>query len=144
MSPGASDLCYSDLKTGMANAVFTEIAERLEALAARGESSAIDLRSLPLTEADLMELRDLLGEGEVRAELEVVGRTSVRETSYPGAWWIRHYGAGGKVATEEIAITPIPEILASQAEDIAAAVERIHLDLAEASRDENAKEASNG
>jgi hydrogenase-1 operon protein HyaF len=128
----------------MASALFTEIAGRLEALADSGVSSAIDLGSLPLTEADLAELEELLGRGEVNAELEVVGRTTVRETAYAGVWWIRHHGAGEKVAAEEIAVTPVPEILGSHPEDIAAAAERIRLQLDAGPQGAETQEASNG
>ena len=51
MKPDPAALCYSGLQTGMALAVFNEVAERLAALATQGAVSAIDLRSMPLTEA---------------------------------------------------------------------------------------------
>jgi hydrogenase-1 operon protein HyaF len=123
------DLCYSNLATGMARAVVAEIADRLQALAASGSESVIDLRSLPLTEADIAELEEWLGEGEVNARIDVIGETEVRETGYAGVWWIRHLGAGQQVAAEEIAITPVPEILRSQAEDVALAASQIRKQL---------------
>jgi hydrogenase-1 operon protein HyaF len=142
--PDKASLCYAQSRTGMANAVLTEIAGRLEALADSGVASAIDLKSLPLTEADLADLEELLGQGEVSAELEVVGRTTVRETAYAGVWWIRHFGGGEQVAAEEIAITPVPEILGAHPEDITAAAERIRLQLDAGPQGAEIKEASNG
>jgi hydrogenase-1 operon protein HyaF len=144
MKVDAASLCYSGLRTGMARAVFNEVADRLQILAAEERTSAIDLRSLPLTEADLAELEELMGRGEVSANLEVIGLTEIWETAYAGAWWIRHMGSGGKVASEQIAITPSPEILGSQAQDIAAAAERIRLELEIEGREMPEKEASHG
>ena len=144
MKPDPAALCYSDLRTGMALAVFSEVADRLGALARDGASTAIDLRSMPLTEADLAELEELLGKGEVEASLEVAGPTRIWETAYPGAWWVRHLGAGGKVAAEHIAITPVPPIFESQAEDIAAAAERIRRDLDARTRGVTVEEAAHG
>jgi len=125
MSRPGDRLCYSNLSTGMAQAVFAEIAQGLEALASSGVTSVIDLRSLPLTDADLAELADLLGQGEVQASIEVIGTTEVRETAYAGVWWLRHLGAQRRVAAEEIAIAPIPEILQAQHDDIRDAARRI-------------------
>lgn len=115
--------------TGMAYSILAEIGQLLTALSERGETGAIDLRSLPLTDADREQLDQILGHGEVRAELDLAGTTEVWETSYDGVWWVRHKGAGDKIATEEIAVTPVPEILKTHPVDIAAASRRIRQDL---------------
>ncbi len=138
------DLCYSNLATGMASAVFAEIADRLEALARSGETSVIDLRSLPLTAADLAELEGFLGQGEVEADVQVIGVTQIRETGYAGVWWVRHLGAQQRVAVEEIAITPLPDILRAQAEDIALAAGRIRENIENQAPAGADQEASNG
>jgi hydrogenase-1 operon protein HyaF len=121
--------CLDGQTTGMAWSVLSEVGSLLEKLARDGEESAIDLRSLPMTEADRAQLEELLGRGEVRAELEVAGASEVWETAYPGAWWIRHRGAGGRIASEEIAVCRIPEILVTHPVDIAAAAARIRDEL---------------
>jgi hydrogenase-1 operon protein HyaF len=115
--------------TGMAYSILAEIGQLLTALSERGEAGAIDLRSLPMTDADRGQLEEILGHGEVRAELDLAGDSEVWETSYNGVWWIRHKGAGDKIATEIIAVTPIPEILMTHPADIAAASRRIRQDL---------------
>jgi len=115
--------------TGMAYSILAEIGQLLTALSERGEAGAIDLRSLPMTDADRGQLEEILGRGEVRAELDLAGDSEVWETSYNGVWWIRHRGAGDKIATEEIAVTPMPEILMTHPADIAAASRRIRQDL---------------
>jgi hydrogenase-1 operon protein HyaF len=117
--------CLDGRSTGMAFAVLAEIGRLLDHLATTGASGAIDLRSLPLTAADREHLEALLGRGEIHAELDLAGRSEVWETAYPGAWWIRHCGAGGRVASELIAVCPVPEILAAHPADIRAGARRL-------------------
>jgi len=121
--------CLSDRATGMARSVLSEISRMLEALADSGEPGSIDLRSLPLSDSDRKELEELLGHGEVRADLEIAGASEVWETAYAGVWWIRHKGAGEKIATEEIAVCRIPEILITHPVDIEAAAGRLRQEL---------------
>ncbi len=114
-----------DTAPALARAVIAEIAEALARLAATGEETNIDLKSLPLSPADLDELAETLGEGEVACALEVAGRSEVRETGFAGVWWIRHFGADETVAVEEIAVTRIPAILVSHPDDVAHASRRL-------------------
>ncbi len=129
MKRDSSAPCMTGNTTGMAYSILAEISQLLTTLSERGEAGAIDLRSLPLTDADRAQLEEILGRGEVRAELELAGASEVWETSYNGVWWIRHKGAGDKIATEQIAVTPVPEILMTHPADIAAASRRIRQDL---------------
>jgi hydrogenase-1 operon protein HyaF len=121
--------CLSDWATGMALSVLAEIGRMLEALSESGQAGAIDLRSLPLSDVDRAQLEEVLGRGEVRAELELAGNSEVWETTYPGVWWIRHRGAGDKIATEEISVCAIPEILMTHPVDIKAAAGRLREEL---------------
>ena len=125
MNRDASAPCQTSLNTGMAWSILSEIRTLLGRLAEHAESSAIDLRSIPLTEADRIQLEELLGRGEVSASLEVLGRTEVWEIGYTGVWWVRHMGAEDQVSSEEIAITPVPEILRAHPVDIVASAERL-------------------
>lgn len=109
----------------MAWSVLGEVLRLLETLADDGPGGTIDLRSLPLTQSDRSELESLLGHGEVCAELELAGRSEVWETAYPGAWWIRHLGAGGRVAAELIAVCPVPDIFAAHPVDVRAGTRRL-------------------
>jgi hydrogenase-1 operon protein HyaF len=140
-----------DGTTGMAWSVLTEIGQMLRTLAEKGEAGSIDLRSIPMTDADRDHLEEILGRGEVRAELDLAGASEVWETAYAGVWWIRHKGAGSKIACEEIAVTCIPEILLTHPVDIEAAAARLSNDLVQdlssrhlhAQDPENELEASN-
>lgn len=141
MKPEAVPPCVTGLETGMADAIMTEIAERLSALAETGDETTIDLRSLPTSDADRDALEARLGQGEVTATLDVAGLTEVRETAYAGVWWIRHMGAGDKIAAEEIAITRAPEILLSHVDDVRRAAEKIERDTAADDSHPNEEEA---
>ena len=111
--------------TPLAWAVLGEVLRLLETLADGGAGGTIDLRSLPLTQADRSELESLLGRGEVRAELDLAGRSEIWETAYPGAWWIRHLGAGDRVAAELIAVCAVPDLFAAHPVDVRAGTRRL-------------------
>ena len=127
--PDRGGSCLDGHTTGMARSVLAEVSRLLDCLAQTGEPGFIDLRSLPLTDADRAELEALLGRGEVRADLDLAGASEVWETAYAGAWWIRHRGAGDRIAAEEIAVCPVPEILKTHPADIGAAARRLQHDL---------------
>jgi len=111
--------------TGLADAVLPEIAALLDELIENGNEGAIDLRSLPMTDADRDALREKLGTGEVRATLQVAGASTVEETAIRGVWWIRHEAADGQVANEHIAITLLPDILRTHPGDLPQARARL-------------------
>lgn len=117
--------CAGAQLTGLADAVLREIETLLAALIETGADGAVDLRSLPMTDADRADLKRRLGVGEVRAALEISGPSSVEETEIPGVWWIRHEDGAGQVASELIAVTRVPEILISHPDDIAAGAGRL-------------------
>jgi hydrogenase-1 operon protein HyaF len=108
-------------RPALAQALGREIAERLSELAAGGEPAVIDLRSLPMDDADRQALDALLGEGEVRATVQADGRSEVVETRFPGVWRVRHYDARDALRIETVEITPAPEILRADPADMRAA-----------------------
>lgn len=95
-----------------------EIRHALERLVASGEPTVIDVQSLPMGPGDLDRLMAALGNGEVRAELEALGTTVVRESRYSGVWIIEHLNGKGGIASRFVEITWIPELLQAQAEDV--------------------------
>ncbi|MCW2310228.1 hydrogenase expression/formation protein [Rhodobium gokarnense] len=109
----------------LAMALLREISSALADYLETGETAVIDLKSLPMLEADRAALADLLGEGEVTAMLDVAGESEVRETGHAGVWWVRHFGADRRLAAEQIEVTAIPDILLSHRDDIAAAADRL-------------------
>ncbi len=111
--------------SGNADALLHEVAALLDDFINRGQTAAIDLRSLPLTPADYALLRDTLANGEVAAQLSITGDTRVHETRFPGVWWVTHYNESGDVVAELLEIAAVPEILKAQAEDIRAGLGRL-------------------
>ncbi|MEZ5994132.1 MAG: hydrogenase expression/formation C-terminal domain-containing protein [Hyphomonadaceae bacterium] len=114
-----------DEPTSLVAAVVREVATLLARYAGTGEEGAIDLRTLPLTEADRLALREKLGAGEVRARIDAAGASDIEETGIAGVWWIRHEDCEGKLMAEQIAITACPAILAASGEDIAAGLAKL-------------------
>jgi hydrogenase-1 operon protein HyaF len=121
--------CQSGKSTGMTWSILAEILQLLENLSATGERGAISLRSLPMTEADRLQLEENLGRGEVHAVLDLAGPTEVWETLYAGVWWVRHKGTDGNIACEEIEIATVPEILKTHPADINKAAGRLKTEL---------------
>lgn len=105
--------------------VAHEIRHALQRFLESGVETAIDLSRLPLTPSDEAMLRGLLGSGEVIAELNVIGRSSVCETAVSGVWWVEHYGTEGEFLGRFIEITSIPAILKAQPQDMREALTRL-------------------
>jgi len=129
MNPGAVPDCVAALETGLADAVLPEIVAHLDALARDGTEVEIDLRSLPMSDGDRSALEQKLGQGEVSVTLDVAGESTVRETAFSGVWWVKHKDNEGRVVSEAIAITRIPDILPSHPEDIRQAAIRLSADI---------------
>lgn len=103
---------------GNAYAVLSELEGMLRRLLQEGEESSIDLASLPLTDQDYVVLNEVLGEGEVAAEVESAGITQVQETGIPGVWWVIHFNADEEVMAQFVEVTFCPEILSAPVEDV--------------------------
>lgn len=97
-----------------------EIRHALARLIEDGEPTVIDVQSLPMGPGDLNRLVGALGDGEVRAEVDALGKTVVRESRYSGVWIIEHLSGSGTVASRFIEITWVPSLLHAQAEDVQA------------------------
>jgi len=113
--------------SGNAPVLLREIAELARRLIDSGESSAIDLRALPLTPADLDWLRETLGQGQVVATLEAEGESTLSETVCPGVWWVTHRNEQGAVASEFIEVTFVPELLKAHPDDVETGLEHLEL-----------------
>jgi HupH hydrogenase expression protein, C-terminal conserved region len=111
-------------------AVLHELAAALTRLLELGETGSIDLRGLPLSAADYELLEDRLGRGEVRAELDALGRSSTEETAFAGIWWTRHYDNEGTLVGELLEVTFCPEILRSHPVDAGRGLSRLRAMLA--------------
>lgn len=108
-----------------------EIKHALDNLIETGQSSIIDLRSIPLAPGEEDKILDTLGRGEVLAQLNALGVSEIIETQYAGVWLVTHYNDESNIISRFIEVTTIPEILCSQTEDIMAAYSSLTLDLGE-------------
>ena len=117
--------------TGMADAVLREIQEHLVNLRDTGAAHIIDMRSLPLTQADRTALKHALGEGEVRISIDASGPTEIYETAYGGVWWVDYQDLLGSSAIQQIEIATIPALVPTHPDDVAGAAARLARDLQE-------------
>jgi hydrogenase-1 operon protein HyaF len=115
---GRTDTGLIAPRSGNAKALLREIHQLLAALAAGKAGGAIDLRALPLTQGDFDELRAVLGDGAVEARIQALGESIVRETRFPGIWWVTHCNEAGETVAELIEIAAVPLILCTPAEDV--------------------------
>ena len=114
-----AEATMSSIPTEQLVAVLNEIESLLQTLLGTGEEGAIDLRSLPLFPGDYDMLKELLGEGEVSASLQAMGPSHIQETRVPGVWWITHCNEEGETISEYIAVTRLPSLLQTTAQDLA-------------------------
>ena len=108
-----------------APALLQEIAAALDVLLLSGRRHCIDLGSLPLSSADRDLLRETLGTGEVRMELEALGNSRIEETGVPGVWWVRHFSEDGILLTESLEVCHVPEIVPADTTDITIGLQRL-------------------
>ena len=120
--PIRSTIPYS---RGNVRPLLNEIIHALDRLLGDDEPTVIDLASLPFAPGELEELENSLGRGELSAELDALGRSLIRETAYPGVWWVEHRNTEGELVGRYIEITRSPEILMSQDADIGAGRARL-------------------
>jgi|APFre7841882724_1041349.scaffolds.fasta_scaffold03143_4 hydrogenase-1 operon protein HyaF len=105
--------------TPRVRALLAEIAQLVDGLARNGGDARVDLRSPPLSDGDRAALEAALGRGAVSARVDAARTTDVRETHFPGVWWVTHREEHAAVVAEFIEVCVVPEILATPAEDIA-------------------------
>lgn len=111
--------------TGNVTPLLHEIRHALTALLESEEQTVIDLRAMPLAPGEEERIEAELGRGEVRVELNALGRSDIVETQYPGVWLITHSNTEGKVVGKYIEVALIPDILQAQQGDIEAGLEQL-------------------
>lgn len=119
------------LETGNTRALLSELEAALQALLKTGREHSIDLRSLPLLPGELGYLRETLGRGEVRAELDALGRSEIRETAIRGIWWVTHWNTLDEVMAEFLEVSFCPDIIRAQRDDVRDSLEALNARLAD-------------
>ena len=120
-STGARDYPFY----GNVRPLLNEVLHAVDRLLESGEPTTIDLATLPFGPGELEHLEATLGSGELCATLDSLGTSHIRETAYPGVWWVEHRNAADEIVGRFLEITRTPEILLSQDADIAAGRARL-------------------
>ena len=110
---------------GNVRPILNEVLHAVDRLLESGEPTTIDLAGLPFGPGELEHLEASLGTGELSAKLDALGTSRIRETAYPGVWWLEHRNAHDEVVGRFLEITRAPEILSSQDADIVAGRARL-------------------
>lgn len=108
-----------------AKAIIEKLVELLRHLLQNDEAASLDLSGFPLTSRDYEILNDMLGSGEVSAEIADDALISVRETGIPGVWWVTHYNNDGELISEFIEVAYCPEALITAADDVKEGMESL-------------------
>lgn len=116
----------------IAKSVLQNIKAALADWLKTGRPGAIDLKNVPRMAPETYDyLKQALGSGEATIMIEAMARVEIRETQYPGVWWVTHINDRGDTVTEIIEITEIPVILKPHAADVRAGLQRLESALAE-------------
>lgn len=102
-----------------------EIKHGLNTLIGTGNTTIIDLRSIPLAPGEEDKILNMLGQGEVQAQMNALGLSEVIETRYSGVWVVTHFNDEGNIISRFIEVTTMPEILNSQTEDMMTAYSQL-------------------
>ena len=109
--------------------ILHQVRHALVRLIDAGETCTIDLRSIPLAPGEEETIINALGQGEVHARLDALGRSDIYETVYSGVWLVTHYNENETVVGRFIEITELPDILKSQREDMSDALKELTQEL---------------
>ncbi len=115
--------------TGNTLPLLHQIRHALRQFLDTGETCIIDLRAIPFGPGDEERLFGFLGEGEVTANVDALGPSSVRETAFPGVWVVEHNNPAGERTGLLIEITEMPALLKTQPGDVAEALSRLDASL---------------
>ena len=106
-----------------------EIRHALQTYLDSGETSIIDLRSIPLAPGEEDTILNTLGQGEVHARLDVLGPSEIYETRYAGVWIVTHYNDDDNIISRFVEVTDSPDVLKSQREDVVDALNALVTEL---------------
>jgi len=132
------------LATSAGNAVpvLHELIHALRQLVATGESTVIDLRSIPFGPGDEERLLEALGTGEVTARVDSLGSTHILETRYPGIWLVDYRNADDARIGLQVEVTDVPSLIKTPHDDLNEAVEALAQALTAAASDPSQERTS--
>lgn len=119
MAPTHFNIQQSQVLTRNVLPLLHEIRHALANFLDTGETSVIDLRSIPLAPGEEDAILGALGQGEVQARMDALGPSEIYESRYAGVWLVTHYNESEEIIGRFIEVTEMPEVLKSQREDVA-------------------------
>jgi hydrogenase-1 operon protein HyaF len=123
---GLSDIPVNvEAGTGNVIPLLHEVRHALQRVASGEQGTVIDLRSLPLAPGEEARIEEALGEGEIRAELNALGPSTIRETAFPGVWFVTHRNVENEVVARFIEVCRVPDLLKAPPEDMEDAVRNL-------------------
>ena len=111
--------------TGNVQPLLHELRHALARLANGDEGTVIDLRGLPLAPGEEDRIEEALGKGEVFAELNALGVTTIHETAFSGIWMVTHRNMENEIVARFVEVCRVPDILCAQPEDIRQGVNKL-------------------
>ncbi|MCW9047349.1 MAG: hydrogenase expression/formation protein [Gammaproteobacteria bacterium] len=120
-----------------------QVKHAMDNLLENNTNEIIDLRSIPLAPGEEDNLLKILGQGEVKAQLNALGPSEIIETQYNGVWLITHYNDENEIVSRHIEVTYMPEILLSQMQDIRSSSQRLSEKLSESQTDNSTDNGQN-
>ncbi|WP_295880838.1 hydrogenase expression/formation C-terminal domain-containing protein [uncultured Thiohalocapsa sp.] len=115
---------------GNALPVLSQVRHALAQLTQGGEPTQIDLGAMPFGPGDEDRLMALLGQGEVTASVDALGRTRIQETAYSGVWVVEYLNTDDQRVALHLEIDTVPRLLRSQPEDLSDALAALNTLLA--------------
>ncbi len=103
--------------------ILQQLVEMVKELKQQEEPSHIDLLQLPLSTDELLKLWEILGEGEIHAEVEHLGISRIYSTSVPAVWRVTHFDDNDEVLSDFLEVSYCPEIMITHDEDINSGIE---------------------
>ena len=98
--------------------ILVEINHALDNFVKNKKTHIIDIRAVPLHSNEEDELLKILDVGEVRVDIEALGKSEVYETKFSGVWLISHYNLENEIVARFIEITDCPSIIKSNETEI--------------------------
>lgn len=117
---------------GNARAVLAEIAGALDRFQQSGEEWTVFINKMGLSQHDRQAIRDVLGQGGIRINLENSAEPAEwLESGIPGVWYGVFYDQSRNPVLETIEVVSFPRVAAAQPEDIIQGIDVLRQRLAE-------------
>lgn len=111
--------------TGNTLPLLHEIRHALVNLLESGKATVIDLGRLPMGPGDEAHLLNILGNGEVVAYIDALGKSIIRETHLTGVWLVEHFDSDAQSIAKFIEVSYVPDLLQAPPEDVRAGLDRL-------------------